>query len=126
MPALLRAQRIGEKAAAVGFDWPDIGGVREKVVEELREIDEAVASGDRAAIEHEVGDLLLAASRLSAKLGVAPEDALRSALRRFQSRFEAMEDQVIAGGGAVGKTPLEELDRIWNQVKKAEPPLPKK
>ena len=126
LPALLRAQRIGEKAAAVGFDWPDIGGVREKVVEELREIDEAVASGDRAAIEHEVGDLLLAASRLSAKLGVAPEDALRSALRRFQSRFEAMEDQVIAGGGAVGKTPLEELDRIWNQVKKAEPPLPKK
>jgi MazG family protein len=126
LPALLRAQRIGEKAAAVGFDWPDIQGVREKVVEELREIDEAVTSGDRAQIEHEVGDLLLAASRLSAKLGVAPEDALRSALRRFQSRFEAMEDQVIAAGGEVGKTPLEELDRIWNQVKKAEPHVPKK
>jgi MazG family protein len=126
LPALLRAQRIGEKAAAVGFDWPDIAGVREKVVEELAEIDEAVKSGDPAAIEHEVGDLLLAASRLAAKLGVAPEDALRSALRRFQGRFEAMEDRVIERGAKVADTPLEELDRIWNEVKKVQPLLPKK
>jgi nucleoside triphosphate diphosphatase len=126
LPALLRAQRIGEKAAAVGFDWPDVKGVREKVDEELREIDEAVAGGDRAQIEHELGDLLLAVSRLSAKLGVAPEDALRSALRRFQNRFEAMEDRVIARGAQVGDTPLEELDRIWNEVKKVQPPVPKK
>jgi uncharacterized protein YabN with tetrapyrrole methylase and pyrophosphatase domain len=69
---------------------------------------------------------LLAVSRLSAKLGVAPEDALRSALRRFQSRFEAMEDRVIARGDKVGDTPLEELDRIWNEVKKVEPIVPKK
>jgi tetrapyrrole methylase family protein/MazG family protein len=126
LPALLRAQRLGEKAAAVGFDWPDIQGVREKVDEELREIDDAVTRGDRAQIEHEIGDLLLATSRLAAKLGVAPEDALRSALRRFQSRFETMEDQVIARGGKVGDTPLEELDRIWNEVKKSEGSLPKK
>ncbi|MCU1282627.1 MAG: MazG family protein, partial [bacterium] len=126
LPALLRAQRIGEKAAAVGFDWPDIAGVREKVFEELREIDEAVSGGDPGQIEHEVGDLLLAVSRLSAKLGVAPEDALRSALRRFQNRFEAMEDQVVARGAKVGETPLEELDRIWNEVKKSESVLPKK
>jgi tetrapyrrole methylase family protein/MazG family protein len=126
LPALLRAQRLGEKAAAVGFDWPDIQGVREKVDEELREIDEAVTRGDRAQIEHEIGDLLLATSRLSAKLGVAPEDALRAALRRFQNRFEAMEDQVIARGDKVGDTPLEELDRIWNEVKKSEHVLPKK
>ena len=126
LPALLRAQRIGEKAAAVGFDWPDVAGVREKVVEELAEIDEAVKSGDPAAIEHEVGDLLLAASRLSAKLGVAPEDALRSALRRFAGRFEAMEDRVIERGAKVADTPLEELDRIWNEVKKVQPGVPKK
>jgi len=100
--------------------------VREKVVEELAEIDEAVKSGDPAAIEHEVGDLLLAASRLSAKLGVAPEDALRSALRRFQGRFEAMEDRVIERGAKVADTPLEELDRIWNEVKKVQPGVPKK
>ncbi|HXU72910.1 MAG TPA: nucleoside triphosphate pyrophosphohydrolase [Polyangia bacterium] len=126
LPALLRAQRIGEKAAAVGFDWPDVAGVREKIDEEIREIDEAISGGDPAQIEHEIGDLLLAVSRFSAKLGVAPEDALRSALRRFQSRFEAMEDRVISRGDKVGDTPLEELDRIWNEVKKVQPPLPKK
>jgi tetrapyrrole methylase family protein/MazG family protein len=70
--------------------------------------------------------LLLAASRLAAKLGVAPEDALRSALRRFQGRFEAMEDRVIERGAKVADTPLEELDRIWNEVKKVQPLLPKK
>src|SRR5262249_28888553 len=72
LPALLRAQRIGEKAAAVGFDWPDVAGVRAKIEEELKEIDEAVAQGDPDAIFHEVGDLLLAASRLAAKLDVQP------------------------------------------------------
>ena len=126
LPALLRAQRLGEKAAAVGFDWPDVAGVREKVDEELREIDQAIASGDKQHIEHEIGDMLLATSRLAAKLGVAPEDALRSALRRFQSRFEAMESQVIERGGKVADTPLEELDRIWNEVKKSESLVPKK
>lgn len=126
LPALLRAQRLGEKAAAVGFDWPDIAGVREKVDEELREIDEAVARGNPAEIEHEIGDLLLAVSRLSAKLGVAPEDALRSALRRFQNRFEAMEDEVVARGGKMGDAALEELDQIWNDVKRREQGLPKK
>lgn len=126
LPALLRAQRIGEKAAAVGFDWPDVAGVREKIDEELREIDQAIAGGNQQEIEHEIGDLLLATSRLAAKLGVAPEDALRSALRRFQSRFEAMEDDVVTRGGKVGETPLEELDRIWNQVKLREAGVPKK
>jgi MazG family protein len=118
LPALLRAQRIGEKAAAVGFDWPDVAGVRAKIEEELREIEDAVAGGDQAEVEREVGDLLLAVSRYAAKLGVAPEDALRGALKRFTGRFEAVEDRVIAGGGEVGKTSLEELDRLWNQVKR--------
>ncbi len=126
LPALLRAQRIGEKAAAVGFDWPDAAGVREKIDEELQEIEEAVAGGDAREIEHEVGDLLLAVSRYAAKLGVAPEDALRSALRRFTSRFEAVEDRVTAAGGQVKDTPLEELDRIWIEVKRAAASVPKK
>jgi tetrapyrrole methylase family protein/MazG family protein/ATP diphosphatase len=118
LPALLRAQRIGEKAAAVGFDWPDVAGVRAKIEEELKEIDDAVARGVKADIEHEVGDLLLAVSRLAAKLDVAPEDALRSAVRRFQTRFEGVEERVISAGGEVKNTPLEELDRIWNEIKK--------
>ena len=126
LPALLRAQRLGEKAAAVGFDWPDAAGVREKIDEELAEIEEAVAGGDPAHIEHEVGDLLLAVSRYAAKLGVAPEDALRSALRRFTGRFEAMEDQVVAQGKQMKDSSLEELDAIWNEVKKRAQDVPKK
>jgi nucleoside triphosphate diphosphatase len=117
LPALLRAQRLGEKAAAVGFDWPDAAGVREKIDEELREIEDAAARGDRAEIEHEVGDLLLAVSRYAAKLGVAPEDALRGALRRFTTRFAGVEDRVTATGREVSDVPLEELDRFWNEVK---------
>ena len=93
--------RRRRRSASTG---PTSPGVRDKVDEELREIDEAVAAAIRAQIEHEVGDLLLAASRLSAKLGVAPEDALRSALRRFQSRFEAIEDRVIARGAQGQRT----------------------
>ena len=118
LPALLRAQRLGEKAAAVGFDWPTADGVRDKIAEELREIDEAVAAKDQAAIEHEVGDLLLAVSRYAAKLGVAPEDALRSALGRFTGRFEKMEDHVSARGQDMKQLSLDELDAIWNQVKR--------
>jgi MazG family protein len=126
LPALLRAQRIGEKAAAVGFDWPDAKGVREKIAEELEEIEEAVTRGHQADIEHEIGDLLLAVSRYAAKLGVAPEDALRSALRRFQSRFEAIEDRVTEQGKEVKDVPLEELDAIWNEVKNSTKSAPKK
>ena len=120
LPALLRAQRIGEKAAKVGFDWPDIAGVVAKVKEELLEIDGAVASGDPAAITHEVGDLLLAASRLSAKLGVPPEDALREATARFERRFRGVEAQLAAQGRGPRDATLEEMDAMWVAVKRAE------
>lgn len=126
LPALLRAQRLGEKAAAVGFDWPDARGVREKIDEELEEIEEAVRGGKPEEIEHEIGDLLLAVSRYAAKLGVAPEDALRSALRRFQGRFEAMEDRVATDGKEMKDMALEELDAIWNEVKNSRESVPKK
>jgi tetrapyrrole methylase family protein/MazG family protein len=118
LPALLRAQRIGEKASAVGFDWPDLQGIRDKVAEELAELDEAMAGGDPAQIEHEIGDLLFVLTRLSARLEVAPEDALRAAMRRFSGRFEAMEDRVLASGRQLKDVPLAELDPIWNEVKR--------
>jgi MazG family protein len=120
LPALLRAQRIGEKAAKVGFDWPDTAGVVDKIKEELREIDEAVADGDPAHIEHEVGDLLLAVSRLSAKLGVAPEDALRSATARFERRFGVIEARLAEAGRVPRDATLEEMDAIWNVAKAEE------
>jgi MazG family protein len=117
LPALLRAQRIGEKAAKVGFDWPDARGVMDKVQEELREIEEAVKSGDEEHVARECGDLLLAASRLAAKLGVAPEDALREATTRFSRRFGAVEDELARRGRTPKESNLDEMDRIWNEVK---------
>jgi MazG family protein len=118
LPALLRAQRIGEKAAKVGFDWPDVAGVVAKIKEELVEIDEALAGGDADEIRHEVGDLLLAASRLAAKVGVPPEDALREATGRFESRFRAIERTLAERGRTPAQSTLEEMDQIWDQVKR--------
>ena len=78
-------------------------------------------AGDQKQIDHEIGDLLLAVSRYAAKLGVAPEDALRGALARFTTRFEAVEDQVEASGQDIKDAGLEQLDRYWNEAKKAVP-----
>jgi uncharacterized protein YabN with tetrapyrrole methylase and pyrophosphatase domain len=120
LPALLRAHRIGEKAAKVGFDWPDAEGVIDKVREELVEIEDAMKGGDPAEITHEVGDLLLAASRLSAKLGVASEDALREATARFERRFGAVEAELARQGKTPAESDLEEMDRLWTQAKRDE------
>ena len=120
LPALLRAQRIGDKAAKVGFDWPDSAGVIAKIREEVEEIEEAIVGGDPEHIAHEVGDLLLAASRLSSKLGVPPEDALRAATARFEKRFGVIEDALAQDGRGPRDATLEEMDRIWDQAKRAE------
>lgn len=125
MPSLLRAQRLGEKAAGVGFDWPDIQGVRDKLDEELAELDAAMAAAApdgpeaRAAVEHELGDVLFTLTRLAAKLGFSPEDALRSAIARFTGRFNAMEDRIEGAGRSVRDLSLDEMNEHWEAVKKA-------
>jgi MazG family protein len=118
-PALLRAQRLGEKAAAVGFDWPDIQGVRDKVDEELAELDQAIAEGEGRAIFEEMGDLLFTLTRLAAKLGVPPEDALRGAMGRFEARFRYLEEQVRSDGKALSGMSLDEMDVYWRRAKQA-------
>ena len=119
LPALLQAQRIGEKAADVGFDWPDVKGVRDKLDEELRELDEAMAQKDAAAIGEELGDVLFTLTRLGSKLGAPPEDALRACIRRFRARFEEMEDRAAEGGKVIKGMSLEEMDGLWRDAKKA-------
>ncbi|MFL5304008.1 MAG: nucleoside triphosphate pyrophosphohydrolase [Polyangia bacterium] len=119
-PALLRATRAGEKAGAVGFDWPDAAGPRAKVDEELREFDEARASGDRAAMQSELGDLLFATVNLARKLGLDAEQALRDATDRFAGRFGHLEATLAAAGRAVSDASPEEQDRLWNEAKKNE------
>lgn len=126
MPALTRAQRIGEKVARVGFDWPDARGSRDKVAEELGELDAAVARGDANAIEEEMGDVLFALVNLSRHLRVDAEGALRRTIDKFSARFAHVERRVHeehggwgdAGGGET-HLPLEVLDGYWEEAKRA-------
>lgn len=118
LPALARAQKLSERAAAVGFDWPDAAGARAKVIEELGEIDRAVVDGDPAALEHEIGDLFFAAVSLARKLGVDPEGALRAANARFSSRFEHIEDRLRERGKSPRESNLTEMDALWDEAKR--------
>lgn len=119
LPALLRALRVGEKAAAVGYDWPDADGVRAKVDEELAELDAARAEGDRAAMEHELGDLLFALASWARKEGLDPEAALRLSLDRFSARFRHAELAADARGEALCELDDAARDALWEEAKAA-------
>jgi len=116
-PALLRAERLTEKASQVGFDWPDLQGVRRKLDEELGELDSAIASGDRDAIEHELGDVLFTVANLARFVRSPPEDALRQANSRFTERFHKVEAGLRAAGLAPGKASLQQMEELWEQAK---------
>lgn len=120
LPALLRAVRVGEKAARLGFDWPDGRGAREKIGEELAEFDRALESGDRAAAEHELGDLLFAVANMARKYGFDPESALRATLGRFTGRVQAVEAAAARSGKAIADHSPQELDELWQQAKASE------
>jgi MazG family protein len=119
MPALVRAERVTEKAAAVGFDWPDLRGVLAKVKEELGELEAEIdaASPDRARVEAELGDLLFALANLGRFVKVHPEEALRGTLRRFEARFHHIEARLLEQGKEPKTSTLEEMDGLWNEAK---------
>lgn len=121
LPDLLMAYRIQERAAAVGFDWPDVGGPAATVREELAELEQELEqpSPNREALEHEVGDLLFSAVNLARKAGVVPGPALERANRRFQERFRAVERLAAERGVDLHAANLEQLDRLWDEVKAA-------
>lgn len=125
LPALLRAHRVAEKVAHVGFDWPDLAGVLAKVDEERAELQAALERGDPAAIRHEYGDLLLACANLGRFLGVAGEDALREANRRFEARFREVESRARAAGVPLEEAGLTRLEGWWQEAKAAlaDPPV---
>jgi tetrapyrrole methylase family protein/MazG family protein/ATP diphosphatase len=114
LPSLLKAQRIGEKAAKVGFDWPDLAGVRKKVDEELGELDQAIATGDPERIGEELGDLLFVLTRLASWTKVDAEGVLSSTIARFRRRFEDMESRA---GRPLDGMSLEEMDVLWREAK---------
>jgi len=116
-PALLRATRAGEKAAAVGFDFPDAASARRKVDEELRELDQVVAQGDRAEMARELGDALFSLVNLGRKLNLDPESALRDATDKFARRFARIESALAATGHTVAEATPEEQDRLWSAAK---------
>ena len=118
-PALVRAMRAGEKAGAVGFDWPDVAGVRAKVTEELGELDQACANGDRAAMASELGDLLFAIVNLARKLDLDAEHSLREATDRFGRRFRYMEEKLEVAGRQVRSASPEEQNELWDEAKRA-------
>lgn len=120
MPALLKAQRVQARAARVGFDWKLIRHVWAKVREEIAEVREAVARRSRAAVAHELGDLLFAVVNLSRHLHVQAEDALGHATLRFMGRFRQVEARVRSAGRAMSDCTLQELDAHWEAVKRSE------
>jgi len=121
LPALLRADQLGRRAASVGFDWSRPEEVMDKIREEIQELDEVVQAGsDRARLEDEMGDLLLAIASLSRKLGIEPESALRKANDKFTRRFEAMEQRIQETGRVMREMPLQDLEAEWQSVKARE------
>lgn len=119
-PALARAQKLGSKAAKVGFDWPSWEGSHAKIREEVAEIEAAARAGDPAAIHHEIGDLLFAVVNLARKLEVDAENALVDATQRFVSRFEHVEDRLLERGKSPRESTLEEMDQLWEEAKSIE------
>lgn len=125
MPSLIKALRIQDKAQAIGFDWEKPEQVWEKVQEELGELQAEVASASSATdkvekIENEFGDVFFALINYARFLKVNPEDALEKTNKKFISRFNYMEQKILAQGKALADCSLEEMDRYWNEAKKLE------
>jgi MazG family protein len=117
LPSLSRAQKLQKRAARVGFDWPDRAPVLAKLHEELGELEHELATGDRAALKDELGDLLFSAVNLARHLGIDAETALREANGKFEGRFRRLEQLVGESGERLDALPLETLDRYWDRAK---------
>ena len=117
LPALMRATKLQKKAADVGFDWPDASGAIDKLGEETAELKEAIASGDRAHIEEEFGDLLFSMVNVSRFIKVDSEEALTKASDKFLDRFRAVEQLASQRGIDMKQASLETLDSLWDEVK---------
>ncbi len=121
LPALMRAEKLQKRAARVGFDWPDVAPVYDKIFEEIEEIQSALAKkASKLKISEEMGDLLFAVVNLARHLGVDPEEAMRAGNRKFDRRFRAIETGLAAQGRTPDDATLDELERHWLIAKNAE------
>jgi ATP diphosphatase len=122
LPALARAAKLGKRAARVGFDWQEPGQVRDKVIEELHEVDEALGQNSRERVTEELGDLLFAIANWTLHLQVDPEEALRAANAKFERRFRMMEALAAARGVKLESLSAADWDELWRTAKKAGKP----
>ncbi|KKB83813.1 nucleoside triphosphate hydrolase [Devosia limi DSM 17137] len=120
LPALARAEKLTRRAASVGFDWPDAASVAAKVEEELTEVREAIASGDKDSAQEEIGDLLFAVANLARHAGIDAEAALRDANHKFTRRFHYVEARSRQDNVPIETAGLERLDAYWNEVRAAD------
>ncbi len=121
LPALTRAAKLGRRAARVGFDWEHPSQVRDKVLEEVREIDDELAGGagaSSASLTEELGDLLFAVANWGLHLKIDPEEALRAANAKFERRFRRMEALAAAQGSPLQTLDAAQWDALWRQAKR--------
>lgn len=120
IPALVRSQRLQQKASYVGFDWEKVEEVWDKIHEEIGELKEAQAAGRKEHLEEEIGDVLFAIVNLARFLDISAEDALRKTNKKFVRRFQQVEEELKKRGKKVEESTLEEMDSIWNAIKAEE------
>jgi ATP diphosphatase len=121
LPALVAAYRMTQKAAGVGFDWPDAASVAAKVREELGELEDALAGGHSPeSVREEVGDLLFAVANLARHLGADPEAALAACNQKFRRRLAAVEADLDREGRTLADATLAEMDALWDEAKRRE------
>jgi ATP diphosphatase len=119
LPALTRANKLGKRAAQVGFEWPDVAGAIDKLDEELGELRKGLgAQADQAHITDELGDVLFCVVNVCRYLGVDPETALKGANAKFERRFGYVEERLREQGRSPGDATLEEMDKLWDEGKK--------
>ena len=119
MPALMRCEKLGKRAARVGFEWPDVSGALDKLDEELTELKAEMEEADAARVLDEVGDVLFSVVNVARHLGVDPEAALRHANAKFEKRFHAVEDSFAIDGHDIADADLDEMEARWQVTKKA-------
>ena len=120
LPAIVRAAKLQKRAARVGFDWPDISAVIDKMKEELGELEQVLQEtpNDKSRLQDEIGDILFVAANLARKAGVDPETALLGCNRKFERRFKYVEDQLDQQNRSVEQASLEEMESLWQNSKK--------
>jgi len=122
LPALMRSEKIQKRVASVGFDWPSVEPVFDKIAEEIGELKAEVALGDKnqKAIEEEYGDLMFVVVNLAKHLKIDPEKALRNANIKFENRFRKLEQAIEKKGNDISSSTLDEMEAVWQDIKKAE------